>query len=60
MRLGEQGTEEAVEVGRRAVVAVWDDQDRDLLGDGGSVVRERPRAEHPVIGGAGCEVAAAS
>jgi hypothetical protein len=42
------------------MVAVRDDQDRDLLGDGGSVVCERPNAERPVLSRAGREVAAAS
>ena len=42
------------------MVAVWDDQDRDLAGDGPDVVCERLRAEHPVAGRAGGKLSAAS
>ena len=42
------------------MVAVRDDEDRDLLGDDCGVICERPCADHPVAGGAGGEVAAAS
>src|SRR5204862_6446572 len=59
-RLGEQGAKKAVQVFWRAMVPMWDDQDRDPLGDGGSVVCERPSAEHSVLGGAGGEAATAS
>jgi hypothetical protein len=60
VRLSEQGAKETVQVGGRAMVAVWDDQDRDLLGDDGSVICERPSAERPVLSGAGGKLAAAS
>jgi hypothetical protein len=35
------------------MVAVRDDEDRDLLGDDCGAICERPRAEHPVVGEAG-------
>src|SRR5436190_17106255 len=43
-RLGEQGAQEPVQVVWRAMVAVRDDQDRDMLGDDCGVICERPRA----------------
>jgi hypothetical protein len=42
------------------MVAVRDNEDRDLLGDDRYVICERPRAEHPGAGGAGGKLSAAS